>query len=175
LTSQKRVLAKVERCPIVENRRPVVLKKTVLLVAFGLLLSSTAWGEMKSVRAKTVNFREKPSMKADVLFTADRYYPVQILERKRGWAKVRDFEGETAWVAERLLRRDKTVVVTVQRANVRSAPRKSAQVIFKGAWSEAYPVEGVKGAWVHIKTPEGEEGWIHRSIVWGEDGWKNED
>ncbi len=148
-----------------------MLKKTALLVGLGLLVSSYAWAEMKSVRVKVANFREKPSMNADVLFTANRYYPVDVVERKRGWAKIRDFEGETAWVAERLLTRQPAVVVTVPRANVRVAPNKTARVLFKGTWSEAYPVDEVKGVWVHVQTPEGEDGWIHRSIVWGEDGW----
>lgn len=152
-----------------------MLKKTAFLIALGLIVSSNAWAEMKSVRVKTANFREKPSMSSDILFTADRYYPVNILDRKRGWAKIRDFEGETAWVAERLLRREPAVVITVERANVRAAPRKNARVVFKGTWSEAYPVEEIKGAWVHIRTPDGEDGWIHRSIVWGEEGWKRED
>lgn len=152
-----------------------MFKKPALLVAVGLLVSSNAWAEMKSVRVKTANFRENPSMTADVLFTADRHYPVDVLERKRGWAKIRDFEGETAWVAERLLHRDPAIVVTVERANVRAAPRANARVLFKGTWSEAYPIEETKGVWVHIRTPEGQDGWIHRSIVWGEDGWKKED
>ena len=160
-----------------ENWRFAMRTRThaALLITLGLMVSSNAWAEMKSVRVKTANFREKPSTSADVLFTADRYYPVNILDRKRGWAKVRDFEGETAWVAERLLRPDPTVVITVERANVRAAPRKNARVLFKGTWSEAYQMEERKGAWVQIRTTDGEEGWIHRSIVWGEDGWQGED
>jgi SH3-like domain-containing protein len=148
-----------------------VLKKSALLVILGLLVSSNAWAEMMSVRVNTANFRERPSTNADVLFTADKYYPVEVLDRKRGWAKVKDFEGEVAWVAERLLRRKPTVIVRVERANVRAAPRQSARVLFKGTWSESYPVREMKGPWVLIQTPDGEEGWIHRSIVWGDDGW----
>ncbi|MFW5741499.1 MAG: SH3 domain-containing protein, partial [Myxococcota bacterium] len=63
----------------------------VLFVIAALLLASQAWAQMKSVRVKTANFREAPSPTADVLFTADRHYPVKVLDRKRGWAKIKDF------------------------------------------------------------------------------------
>ena len=139
----------------------------LLIAALATVLSGSAWAETKSVRVKTANFREAPSSEADVLFTADRHYPVEILDRKRGWAKVKDFEGEIAWVAERLLTNKPAVVVTVERANVRESPARSARVISHGSWSDAFAVEDTRGVWIQIRIDDDESGWIHRSVVWG--------
>lgn len=139
----------------------------LFLAALGMVVSGSAWAETKSVRVKTANFREDPSADADILFTADRHYPVEILDRKRGWAKVRDFEGEVAWVAERLLSREPAVVVTVERANLRERPQRTAAVVLQGKWSDAFPVEEMRGPWIQVRLDDDELGWIHRSIVWG--------
>lgn len=139
----------------------------LLLAALGMVVSGSAWAETKSVRVKTANFREGPSLEADILFTADRHYPVEILDRKRGWAKIRDFEGEVAWVAERLLCKKPAVVVTVERANVREAPERSSSVVSHSTWSETFLVEDTRGAWIGVRLEDDELGWIHRSIVWG--------
>jgi SH3-like domain-containing protein len=126
-----------------------------------------ASAEMKSVRVKTANFREAPADDADILFTADRYYPVKIVERKSGWAKVRDFEGEVAWVAERLLNREKTVVIRVEYAIARDKPETSGKQVFRASWSDAFLVKEVRTGWVSIEGPDGKEAWVLQEATWG--------
>lgn len=132
-----------------------------------LLFCTNAWAEMKSVRVKTANFREAPSDIADVLFTADRHYPVKILERKRGWAKVKDFEGEIAWVAERLLGTQRSVVVVVEKTIARDRPEADGAPVFDAVWSEAYAVKQTRAGWVLVESADGKEGWVSRDVTWG--------
>lgn len=132
-----------------------------------MLLCGQAWAEMKSVRAKSANFREAPSPSADILFTAERYYPVEVLERKRGWAKTKDFEGEVAWVAERLLASTRTAVVIVKEARVRATPDLNAPESFRVSWSDAFPVKEVRAGWVLIETQDNRRGWVSSDVVWG--------
>jgi SH3-like domain-containing protein len=132
-----------------------------------LLFCTNAWAEMRSVRVKTANFREAPSDIADVLFTADRHYPVKILERKRGWARVKDFEGEVAWVAERLLGTQKSVVIVVEKTTARDKPEPNGAPVFDAVWSEAYAVKQTRAGWVLVESADGKEGWVSRDVTWG--------
>jgi SH3-like domain-containing protein len=141
--------------------------RAALVLSAAVLLSGQAWAEMRSVRAKTANFREAPSPSADVLFTAERYYPVEVLERKRGWVKAKDFEGEVAWVADRLLGPTRAVVVIVKEARVRVTPDFNAPEAFRASWSDAFPVKEVRAGWVLIETSDQRRGWISRDMVWG--------
>lgn len=132
-----------------------------------LAICSPLWAEMKSVRANKVNFRQAPAAEADVLYTAERYYPVQVLERKRGWAKTRDFEGEIGWIAERLLGNDKTVVVIAQGVVAREAPDAQSKGVFDAQWSDGFVVERTVDGWVQVQGSKGQQGWIPTVYLWG--------
>lgn len=141
--------------------------RIVLLTLAMMLFSVQAWAEMRSVRVKTANFRDAPEPNADVLFTADQNYPVEVLERRRGWAKVKDFEGEVAWVAERLLHRQSAIVITVERVVVRDKPAADGKVVFRAEWSDAFAVKRQQAGWVLIEGNDGKQGWVTRDSTWG--------
>ena len=145
--------------------RAIVAMLAAILV---FLFAISAWAEMLTVRVKTANFREAPTESAAILFTADRHYPVKVVERKRGWVKVKDFEGEIAWIAERLLARNKGVVIIVEKATLRAKPEDNAASVAVAAWSDSFAVKQVRAEWVLVESA-GVEGWVRRSVVWGLD------
>lgn len=132
-----------------------------------LLVGLEAKAENRSVRVSTANFRAGPCTSRPVLFTADQYYPVQVLRCVRGWCETRDFEGDVAWVAERLLSRQSAVVVNVNQANVRSEPSTESSVLFRVDWGEALKVNERKDDWVSIEDIAGERGWVYSKLTWG--------
>ncbi len=136
-----------------------------VVVAF--LTSGLAWAEMRSVKSSVLNFRDGPSTKHRVRFTAERYYPVEVIGRKGGWLQVQDYEGDKAWVLERLLAKDKGVVVKVGKANVRRRPDVSSQILFTASRGAAFKVLKTEGQWVLVRHADGDEGWIHQNLVWG--------
>jgi SH3-like domain-containing protein len=102
-----------------------------------------------------------------VLFTAEQYYPVQVLRCAGGWCETRDFEGDVAWVAERLLSKQRAVVVNVNQANVRAEPSIESSVLFRVDWGEALKVNERKDDWISIEDVAGERGWVHSKLTWG--------
>lgn len=138
------------------------------LAIAGCLLSATASAEMLTVVVDTANFRDGPSTEHDVLYTADRYYTVEVLERKDDWIKTRDFEGDVAWVAARLLEKKNAVVALVPCAIVRQTPDKDAPVVFKVNRGEGLLVNSRQGAWIEVTNTDGTKGWVHRDVVWGD-------
>ncbi|WP_437683900.1 SH3 domain-containing protein [Sorangium sp. So ce131] len=137
-----------------------------VLVALAAL-PGAARAEILSVNVPVANFRAGPSTSEPVEFTATRYYPVKVLEREDGWCKIKDFEGDLAWVAGRLLARVTTVVIKVSRGNVREAPTTSAEVAFQVQRGEVFKVLGRKGRWLRVAALQGETGWVREDLAWG--------
>ena len=54
---------------------------------------------------------DAPSLKADRLFVASRYYPFEVLVKLDQWTKVRDVNGEVAWIENKSLGDRRTVLV----------------------------------------------------------------
>lgn len=141
--------------------------RVVFVVLVSLLLPSVARAEMKSVRVREANFRAGPSTSDDIKFSAGLYYPVKIVEKKRGWCKIRDFEGDKAWVAARLLSSRRTLVVKVRRGNVREKPTTKSDVAFKVERGEAYKILDREGRWLKVTDESTGTGWIREDLAWG--------
>jgi SH3-like domain-containing protein len=144
--------------------------KPLLLAIPVLLMSGAARAEIKSVKVPSANFREAPSTDANIMFSADRFYPVEIMKRENGWARVKDFEGDEAWVAERLLDDQEAVVISREKVNVREKGTTSSDIIFKAQRGEVFKVLGHEQSWLHIEDSNGEKGWIRDDMTWGESG-----
>ena len=111
---------------------------------------------------------DAPSLKADRLFVASRYYPFEVLVKLDQWTKVRDANGEVAWIENKSLCDRQTVLVTVPLADVRAAPKPEAPLVF-----EAYKqvllevVEPPADGWVKVRHRDGQQGYIRTSHVFG--------
>jgi SH3-like domain-containing protein len=111
---------------------------------------------------------DAPSVRADRLFVASRHYPFEVLVKLDQWTKVRDANGEVAWVENKSLGDRHTVIVTVPLADVRAAPSPQAPLVF-----EAYKqvlleiVEAPAEGWVRVRHRDGQQGYIRLAHVWG--------
>jgi SH3-like domain-containing protein len=150
-----------------------IVNRAKLLSAAAMLAVLTMSGaalaaKTRCVKVPTANFRNGPSPGHDVVFTADRYFPVEVLEEKKGWVKVRDFEKEVAWVASRLLKKADTVVVRVKKGNLRSKPSVDSEVLGRVGYGEAFRVVKRKGRWLKVATPKKAIGWVRDDLTWGD-------
>lgn len=143
------------------------LRPMLLALVAVALSSSAASAEMLSVKVPTANFRAGPSTQQDISFSATKYYPVKVLKKEAGWCKIVDFEGDEAWVAERLLSRAKTIVVAVPHANMREKPTTKSGVVFKVERGEVFKIEKREGRWLFVRDAKGESGWIREDLAWG--------
>lgn len=151
------------------------MKTTALILGLAAWLTPTlALADMMSVSSQTASFRAGPSPKDKVLFSADLYYPVQIVEKKGTWTKVRDFEGETAWVTSQHLVAKPTVVIKADRANIREKANTDADVLFQVERGEVFKVVDRKGNWVSVIDANKDGGWIRADMTWGLDDVKEE-
>ena len=77
--------------------KKLIAAATLLLFA----LPGMAFAQILSVKGPKANFRKGPSVKNEILYTADKNYPVKVLKRQKGWIRVEDFQGDKGWVLEK--------------------------------------------------------------------------
>lgn len=127
-----------------------------------------AAAEFRTVGDKPAVLYDAPSVKADRLFVASRSYPFEVLVKLDLWTKVRDVNGEVAWIENRALGERRTVLVTVALADVRMAAGPQAPLAF-----EAYKhvllevLEAPAEGWVKVRHRDGQAGFIRAAHVWG--------
>jgi SH3-like domain-containing protein len=153
---------------MVRTETEVPVKLSPLLIGIASLVPSVASAEMLSVKAESAKFVSNPMAKEKrVVFTADKLYPVEVLDRKSGWVHIKDFEGDSAWVAEKSLGKQQTIVIDATIANMREKPSTSSDVLFKVAHGEVFKVEERKADWLKVIDTHGDGGWIRSDMTWG--------
>ena len=143
------------------------MRAAFLLLATLAALPAAA-AEFRSLGDKAAILYDAPSTRADRLFVATRLYPFEVLVKLDHWTKVRDANGEVAWVENKALADRRTVLVTVAIADVRAAPNAQAPLVF-----EAYKqvllevIAPPANDWVKVRHRDGQSGFIRVAHVWG--------
>lgn len=123
--------------------------------------------QMVSVSGSTLNMRSGPGTNAAVLWELQRGYPLQITQRKGKWLQVRDFEGDTGWVARSLTGKAPHHIVKARVANIRSGPGTQHRVLGKAEYGELLRTREKRADWVRVERAEGPGGWIAKTLLWG--------
>jgi SH3-like domain-containing protein len=138
------------------------------LTLLGPLLATTATAlTMVSVDRPEINMRDGAGTRHDALWKLSRGYPLQVLARKQGWLRVRDFEGDTGWVLGRLTARKPHMVVKVPRANLRRQPGTQHRRVGQAVYGEVLRTLDRRGDWVRVRQADGTTGWVARRLLWG--------
>ena len=147
-----------------------LLKSAEMWVCLLALLPVCAVAEMEfySISEDSVIMYDAPSLKADKLFIASRFLPVEVVVDVEGWAKVRDSSGSLAWVEKKALNRQRYVVVIVSLASVYKTAEANSELIFQAEqdivmeWLDA-EITG----WVKVRHADGQVGYVRVNQVWG--------
>jgi SH3-like domain-containing protein len=138
--------------------------------ATALLLVATAasGAEFRSLGERPAILFDAPSVKADKLFVATRFYPFEVLVKLDQWTKVRDANGEVAWIENKALGDRQTVIVTVPLADVRAGPSANATLVFEAYKQVVLEVlEPPADGWVKVRHRDGQQGFIRLAHAWG--------
>ena len=142
------------------------LRASALVLA--CLAGAASAAEFRALGERPAVLYDAPSAKADRLFVASRHYPFEVLVKLDQWTKVRDANGEVAWIENRALGDRHTVLVSVPLADVRAGPGAQTPLVF-----EAYKqvllevVEAPAEGWVKVRHRDGQQGFIRTAHVWG--------
>ena len=142
-----------------------VLLTTILLYLPGFVAAEM---EFFSLAENAVVMYDAPSLRADKLYVAGRYLPVEVVVDVDGWAKVRDSSGSLAWVEKKVLSQQRYVIVIVPLANIHQSAEMNSELVFQAEenivmeWIDS----DVKG-WVKVRHFDGQTGYVKVNQVWG--------
>ena len=120
-----------------------------------------------SIQAGAANLRTAPGRSGPVLWRFDRGYPLEVLERRGGWLKVRDFEGEQGWVAASTTGPARHHVVRARTAKLRAGPGDGYPMVGSAVYGQVFATEFRGENWVRVRIAPRQQGWIARDLVWG--------
>jgi SH3-like domain-containing protein len=157
-----------DRTPFTRVQQPVNSVCRLLLSLLLLAAPAAFAGEFRSIGENATTMYDAPSVKANKLFVASRYYPVEVIVQVDNWTKVRDVAGELSWVEKKTLSDTRTVVVTAALADVRQRAEDGAPLAFQARRGVALDVVDLgAGPWVKVRHRDGQTGFVRANQVWG--------
>ncbi len=140
----------------------------IVLTAWGAGLEpdSAAAAERLTVKASIANMRSGPGTSYDVLWQVEKYHPFLVVEKKDDWLKIKDFEGDMAWIHASLLNDAEGVITSKTNCNVRAEPSTDSRIVFTVEKGVPFRVIKRQEGWIYIEHADGEKGWIYHTLVW---------
>ena len=144
------------------------VRAALLVLLLGLNTHAGAALEYLSLADNAVIMYNAPSIKADKLYVASRYLPVEAVVRVEGWIKVRDSSGTLSWVEQKAISGKRFVVVIEQQAQVYQAADINSTLLF---WAQKDVVfewlENSSNGWVKVRHRNGQSGYVKTNQIWG--------
>lgn len=145
------------------KKLPVLLICALLL---SLLLAPCALAERLSIKGKVANIRSGPGTNHEVIWQAEQFYPIEVIQKQGDWILFKDYENDKGWVSASLTATTQTVIVKNQTVNVRSGASTSNPIVFKAQKGTPFQVLKKQDQWYQVKHADGDTGWISSTVVW---------
>lgn len=118
--------------------------------------------------AEAASAYDAPSAKAKPLFVVLAGTPVELVVGLEGWSKVRDSKGDLTWIEKKHLSEKRTVMVRIDRAQIRATADDKATLVFEAERDVVLELlEAAPGGWVKVKHRDGQAGFLKATQVWG--------
>mgnify|MGYP001828728341 FL=1 len=144
----------------------IMQRYSILLMVLIVITAGTAMAERLTIVAPVANIRSGPDTKSDILWKAEKYYPILVIKKSGPWYQFRDFEEDSGWVHKSLVGQVKAVITKKDQCNVRSEPGTKEKILFTVEKGIPFKVIKSKGRWLNVEHADGDRGWIHDSLVW---------
>ena len=142
-------------------------------IILGLLLSLISLSaSAQPVCAKGyISLRKTASASGPVSWKVAKYMPFLMLEKKNGWAKLQDLEGEIHYAKlTDLNTKDRCVVVKVNVAVLRQKPSNTAPPAELRTVDKYTPFLRIENEnpseWLEVMDETGSKAFIHENYVW---------
>jgi SH3-like domain-containing protein len=111
---------------------------------------------------------DAPSQKAKPLHVVARGTPVEVVVSVEGWTKVRDQKGDLAWIERRQLSDKRTVIVRVDKAQVRTEADDKSPLAFEARQDVVLELlDPATAGWAKVRHRDGQQGHVKVAQVWG--------
>ena len=150
-----------------------ITSATMLFIVMLFIFStSSLHAEMLSVKGDRVNLRKGPGKNYSVKWEYSSGFPVEVIERKGDWLKVKDFENDTGWMHKSLLISSPQTIVKANRnkdekINIRNGPGSGNKIVGMAYYGVVFRILGHQTGWVKVRHESGLTGWISSNLLWG--------
>jgi SH3-like domain-containing protein len=160
-----------DRVPFARRHRRTLrraLAALALLAATGgAMAADDQTPRFVSLRADAVNLRAGPGERYPIEWVYQRKgLPVEVTAEFDVWRKVRDSEGTTGWVHQRMITAQRSVVVIGALRSLRGDPDSGAAVVARAEPGVVARLLECRAAWCRLEA-QGVKGWLLRSEIWG--------
>ena len=147
------------------------MKKTEILIislilTFFFMPGISFSSQRYSVSSDRLNVRSGPGTKYEILWQAEKNYPLAAVEDKGQWIHFKDFEGYEGWAYKPLLSKKRSVVIKIGKCNIRKGPGTNYPVIFTAEKGTPFLVTGSKNGWYKLLHSDGDTGWAKKTLLW---------
>ena len=146
--------------------------RTLAVLSLGLALAAPAFAlDFRSVNDNALLY-DAPSSKGVKHFIIARGTPVEVVLTQGNWIKVRDNGGNMAWIEARLLSSARTLLVRVDKADIRAEANDKSAIVFSAEKNVVLDMveagrSDANPGWVKVKHRDGQSGFVKASQVWG--------
>ena len=152
----------------IRSRKKYQIRTALFVFLLGFYSHATAALEYLSMAENAVIMYNAPSIKADKLYVASRYLPVEAVVRVEGWVKVRDSTGALTWVEQKVVSDKRFVVVIEQQAQVYQAADINSKLVFQVQKDVVLEwLENSVNGWAKVRHRDGQTGYVKTTQVWG--------
>lgn len=146
-----------------------MIRPAILAAGLALLAGSAQAIDYASVARNAILF-EASSLQARKLAIIRPGTPVEVVVTSHDlqWVKVRDPSGTMSWIEGNALSKQRTVLVTAEKAAVRREANERSPVVFEAARNVVFDfVSFDPGGWVKVQHASGSGGFLRSTEVWG--------
>jgi SH3-like domain-containing protein len=120
-----------------------------------------------TLRTDPVNVRAGPGERYPIEWVYHRKdLPVEIIAEFENWRKIRDADGTTGWVHERMVTGRRSVLVQGEVRNLHEEAKSDAPTVARAEPGVVAKLLECGGDWCRIEAG-GVSGWLKREEIWG--------
>lgn len=146
----------------------IQIRKYLVVGLFGLVLSTSASAaDYLTVTTDNANVRTGAGTNYPSSMELFTGYPLKVLNKVGEWYQVTDFENDSGWIHQSIVKKRNTVIVNAQKSvNMRSEPSTDSSVVADVERGVVMTVLATKGKWTQVRHSSGTTGWVFNSLIW---------
>lgn len=146
-------------------------KQLKILFALGccclLATTSALAADYLSITTDNANVRTGPGTNYPASMELFKGYPLKIEKKQGEWFKISDFEKDSGWVHNSIVKKADTVIVNAKRSiNMRSGPSTKDSVVADVERGVVLERLSQKGKWTEVRHSSGTKGWVYSPLIW---------